>query len=488
MKLYEAYDIIDAYGADKSRWPKLDIAPVEALIAKDKALSDYYNEAVALDKALSSWEEGKDGVDVGENDGDKGGSKDKRDDAEDDQDDEQGDNDADGEDGGSGDDAGDGDGKGDSDDEGDEGFGDGGKDGEPGGGVGKSDLTTESDDPGKDLGMDLSNMRDIDTILNDQLAGMIHGAFNDHFQVCYTRDFDVIEPYDDSEGADPDVAAVEKRVHSTIAPMQKELQRLIVARSHATMAPGFRRGRLNPAALHRAPTGDDRLFRRKQQAVTNKVAISLVIDNSGSMCGRHPQSKVCTAMTAAWAFAETLDRLKIACDVVGFTNAPHPAGTDVMKVYDDAVEFAKATGIDPSVLRLNPFYMPIYKGFDEKFGPAQKRRMAHLMENQRILRSNNDALALEYAGKRLGTRSEPRKIMIVFSDGQPADIDDQYALNRTVVRNVANLEKSGIEVIGVGIASEAVKEFYAKHYVLGDVSALPQFVMRELKSLLVSPK
>jgi cobalamin biosynthesis protein CobT len=265
--------------------------------------------------------------------------------------------------------------------------------------------------------------------------------------------------------------------------MQKEIQRLIVARSHAVMIPGFRRGRINSTALHRVPCGDDRVFRKKQEAVTNKVAVTLLIDNSGSMAG----GKIETAMKAAWAFAETLDRLKIPCDVLGFTNCGFPAGFDRYTARDEIDKMIDDTGINPRCLRLNPTYIPIYKGFDEKFGPAQKRRMAHLIENQGILSANNDAKALEYAGARLHQRTETRKIMIVFSDGQPADAVDDRILKATTKANVKRLEHEGVEVIGIGIQTDAVKDYYAKHHVLNDVTDLPVFVMQQLKGLL-APK
>lgn len=434
MLLQDAYDTIDIYGTDKKRWPPSEVAHIEELLASDEDFSAYFDEMRQIDEGLENWNESED------DDGAR---------VQDDDVDPYAQNDAEP-----------------NDDE-----------ITPG-----TSLVGSEDD--QEMGLDLDAVKDIDETLNEVLEGLIADAFGDRHQVCFTKDYDVIAPYDDRGGVEPNVKAVEDELRPTIAPMQKELQRLIVARSHAILTPGFRRGRLNPAALHRAPTGDDRLFRRKQSAITNKVALSLVIDNSGSMSGRNYDARIKVAMKAAWAFAETLDRLKIPCDVVGFTNKDYPAGTNGQRIHKEAEEFSKKVGVPLGAVRLNPFYMPIYKGFDEKFGPAQKRRMAHLMENQKILRSNNDALALEYAGKRLLARPEPRKIMIVFSDGQPADIFDGSVLNRTVKDNVKKLEAAGIETIGVGIQSASVKSFYPKNYVLQQVSTLPQFVMGQLKTLL----
>ena len=338
---------------------------------------------------------------------------------------------------------------------------------------------------GCDLGIDLSEAKDIDGMLEDQLKGMMKNAFDGKYQVSFTNDWDRVEIYDDKGGKAPDVKGIEDRLRPIIQPMQKELQRLIVARSHSYYTPGFRRGRINPAALHRAPTGDDRLFRKKQEAVTNKVAMSLLIDNSGSM-GDYGTGggKITVAMQAAWAFAETLDRLKIASDVLGFTNCCHPDDVDWDVVRDEIDNMVAATGLPSSAIRTSPAYLPIYKGFDEKFGPAQKRRMAHLIANQNIMRSNNDAVAIDYAGKRLMSRDETRKILIVFSDGQPADSVDTACLYASTKANVERLEKMGVEVLGIGIQSDAVKHFYKRFHVLNDVSDLPRFVMSQLKGML----
>lgn len=459
--------LIDRYSTDRSRWPADELADLDASLASDPEIADYFAEVKKIDDALTSWEPGEDGVDVGETTEEREGDEDADEDDADEDEDE--DDSGAGSDGESTDDEGDdADGTADDEDEGDEDEGDG-EDGE---------ATMPS--VGTDPQIDFEQAKDMDSMLEEALKKMLDNAFDDKLQIDFTREYDAIIPYDDSSGSEPNVRLIEQRIQSAISPMQRDLQRIIVARSQSYMQPGFRRGRINSAALHRVPAGDDRVFRRRQEAVTNKVAMSLVIDNSGSMCG----SKVTTAMTAAWAFAETLERIKVACDVVGFTDWRYPQDIDRHKLQAELDEMIRVTGADPYSIRTHPFYMPIYKGFDEKFGPKQKRRMAHLIENQGILASNNDALALDYAGRRLLARSETRKIMIVFSDGMPAGYVAPGVLNRTVIHNVAALERAGVEVIGVGIESDAVKNFYKRHYVLNDVAALPTFVMRELKTLL----
>jgi cobalamin biosynthesis protein CobT len=40
-------------------------------------------------------------------------------------------------------------------------------------------------------------------------------------------------------------------------------------------------------------------------------------------------------------------------------------------------------------------------------------------------------------------------------------------------------------VVGIGIQSEAVKQFYKRHMIINDVSELPSRVMKELRALLI---
>lgn len=341
------------------------------------------------------------------------------------------------------------------------------------------------------MDIDFEQIEDMDAALADAIKLSVKDGFDTRLMVDFTRDWDRIEVYDPAKhgkgvgaNAKPDIELTEKRVASMTMTMQKELQRLIVARAQAFMTPGFRRGRINPAALHRAAAGDDRLFRKKQEAITNKVAISLLIDNSGSMHGSGEKSKINTAMTAAWAFAETLERLKIPCEVLGFTTCSLPEGLDHNAIGDEIRTMSTTTGVPIGHIRKSPSLIPIYKDFEEKFGPVQKGRMAHLMAKQSILNSNNDAIAIEYAGRRLMKRQETRKILFVFSDGLPADHVDEGVLNFTTKHNVQKLEKVGVEVLGIGIQSDAVKRFYKNNHVIKDVQELPGFVMGRLKSLL----
>jgi cobalamin biosynthesis protein CobT len=88
---------------------------------------------------------------------------------------------------------------------------------------------------------------------------------------------------------------------------------------------------------------------------------------------------------------------------------------------------------------------------------------------------NNDADAIMFSYDRLLKQQTKRKVMIVLSDGSPADgmagTDPYYAL-RYVVGNIEQEKKC--DIIGIGILDDSVKEFYKKHVIVRSVNALEQ--------------
>ncbi len=470
MQLDEAIEVVDVFGSDQNRWPAEYKLGMESLLRSSSAFRDYVEELKSLDAFLDEWESGEDGVNVGEGDDkptESGGDEDPEDDEDEDEGEDGFDDEFDDVDDAEEDDA----------------------EGDPEEGSDEGDEPTEqpmfgTNEPGLGTGaplhIDYEDLKDTDSALEDILRQMINGGFDNSTQTHLTRDYDTIKPYEAPKHVDG-LEKMEAEVKKVSGTLQKDLQRMMIARAQSYFVPGFKSGRLNAPSLHRLSAGDDRIFRRRHVAQTNKVAVSLVCDLSGSMGG----AKCKTALMSAWAFSETLDKLGISNEVCGFTTGQFPDNFDHREWEKQLSEFFAASGLSYGEVRLTPVWMPIFKGYDEKFTPETKRRLAHMATTQKGMGSNNDAAAIEFAGERLRRRSETRKIMIVFSDGQPADGGVSYSvLHNSVKVNIANLEKQGVEVIGVGIEDTAVTKFYRKNFVIKKVAELPKFVMHELKALL----
>ncbi len=290
----------------------------------------------------------------------------------------------------------------------------------------------------------------------------------------FTKDSDVIEKLHIGSAYSPSMTkALADKVDHMVAPLQKDLERAIAARSLATRSHGHRSGKLHAANLSRLRFNDDRVFSRKHEATSKDVAVELVVDCSGSMSG----SKIHTACQAAYALSSVLERLNIKNEVIGFTTKDLDA--TAMKELDST---ARASGVRFS--RIEGLYMPILKGYEERMTANVKERFGWL-PNTRILRNNVDGESVEVAARRLLARREESKVMLVLSDGYPAAAGTRGDLGSHLKRVVQDITASGVRIVGIGIQSDAVKEFYPKSITIDKVEDLPVIVIKELRHLLM---
>lgn len=337
-----------------------------------------------------------------------------------------------------------------------------------GDGVGTSASETLFDvDPEKLKELDLSGA------MSKILSEMAEEVMEDSSYTAYTRDFDLIEPLTPPPGHPSDRAlrALDEDTQQMIGRMQKDVERMMASRSHVIRTPGHRRGRLHAASLYRVSQGDPRVFTQKEEHNSLETAVMLLVDNSGSMSGK----KCDLAMVSAYALCQTLDRVKVPNMVMGFTTGgriPHTVSRSMWdEIRDSKVNYD----------RVDPLSLPIYKTFDERVTSTVKARIAYMRTSQPGLAGNIDGESLQYAAEFLARRQEKRKVMIVFSDGQPVGGRRSGPHLKWVVKN---LGKIGIECIGIGIMSTAVSSYYPKHVVLRDLEKLPGEVMGEIKRLL----
>lgn len=107
---------------------------------------------------------------------------------------------------------------------------------------------------------------------------------------------------------------------------------------------------------------------------------------------------------------------------------------------------------------------------------------------------NSDGEAVEEAWIRLMKRDEPKKVLIVLSDGLPAcpTVSTSWPVRRLgdpmnyhLKQTVKKVEASGVHVAGVGIKSDAVRKFYKNCVVVNDVNDLGATVFDRLGQMLV---
>lgn len=292
--------------------------------------------------------------------------------------------------------------------------------------------------------------------------------------LIFTKDHDKLEVLQvPSYLGEAEVKKLADAVDHMVAPLQKDVERAVAARSAAVWTGGHRTGKLHGSSLMRMRFGRDDVFRRKHENRSKDVAVELLVDDSGSMSG----SKVKTATEAAYAFASVLDRMNIVNEVLAFTTHQYPA--DLMsELMDSQVKMKRRYS------RSEPLYMPILKQFTERMTPEVKKRFAHNAIGGVSMRNNVDGECVQIAGLRLMQRRETRKILMVFSDGYPSCSGATGNLNDHLKQVVRELIKRGIETVGFGIESDAVRSFYPKYVLLNDVKDLPGEAIKELKRLL----
>ncbi|WP_062120185.1 cobaltochelatase CobT-related protein [Aureimonas sp. AU40] len=350
----------------------------------------------------------------------------------------------------------------------------------------RADMDEEPDQPEEDsgygesfspeeapelAGMDLANQ------VAEHIQEAAMRSIDEATYSVFTTDFDIMETLEVEALAYQDewLVSMDEQTRTMIGQMQKDVERMMASRSRSVNVPGFRSGRIHSANLHRLMAGDDRVFRKREEHRSKATAVSLVCDLSGSMGGPKYQ----TAMIAAYALAQTLERVNVANEVMGFTTAGYQ---QIPQSLIDAINYEAGRGIHYS--RQVPMWLPLFKTFEERLTPVVKKRFAYAANQQPGMGGNVDGESIERAAVRLLRRQEERKVLIVFSDGHPAG-GEQKACEWHLKQTVQQLEKSGVDVIGIGIMDASVRSFYTKSVVLPQINLLPKVVMNELKAILL---
>ena len=202
--------------------------------------------------------------------------------------------------------------------------------------------------------------------------------------------------------------------------------------------------------------------------------VTLLIDNSGSMRGR----PISIAAICADVLARTLERCQVKVEILGFTTKAWKGGQSREAWLHD--------GREQTPGRLNDLRHIIYKGADAPWRLA--RPNLGLMMKEGLLKENIDGEALEWASKRIMSRSEARKILMVISDGAPVD-DSTLSVNSASylekhLRDVINMieNKKLIELIAICIGHD-VTRYYEHAVTITDVEQLAGAMTEQLAGL-----
>jgi cobaltochelatase CobT len=196
--------------------------------------------------------------------------------------------------------------------------------------------------------------------------------------------------------------------------------------------------KLSTSRLHKIALGDPRIFTKKIEVKDINTAIVIAIDYSGSMRGRNDISN-----PAAYAIHNALFGLKGAATAsIGFG--------------------CKDSNYNQQLMVLVDFKQ---KPTSDKF-------------NRNGEGSTPTHEAIWAARAMLLSRPEPRKILLVITDGDPDDFGK-------TIKATEKTERDGIEIAAVGVCCPCVKRLWKKSKVINTIEELPSTLFEVMNELLI---
>jgi cobaltochelatase CobT len=267
-----------------------------------------------------------------------------------------------------------------------------------------------------------------------------------------------------------------QHLHAVVAKLANRLQRRLLAQQTRAWEFELEEGMLDPARLSRVIVDPLLALTYKRELDTDfrDTVVTLLIDNSGSMRGR----PITVAAMCGDILARTLERCAVKVEVLGFTTRAWKGG--------QSREHWVAAGKPPHPGRLNDLRHIIYKSADTPWRRA--RTNLGLMLREGLLKENIDGEALLWAYRRLLSRPEHRRILMVISDGAPVD-DSTLSVNagnylerhlRDVIREIE--ARDAVELIAIGIGHD-VTRYYRRAVTIVDAEELGGTMMRKLTEL-----
>ncbi|MBL8484849.1 MAG: cobaltochelatase subunit CobT, partial [Rhodocyclaceae bacterium] len=239
-------------------------------------------------------------------------------------------------------------------------------------------------------------------------------------------------------------------------------------------------GRLDSRRLAKllTPGAAGRVFRVEQPAPLAEACVTLLVDHSASMSA---ERRLMAALAIDLA-VHTLELCRIDCEVLGYTTrygATNPLAARWQR---------EAAGAAPG--RLNAVRHIVHKTPQERW--CRARRALGLLLNPAFGHENIDGEALYWAARRLLRQPQPRKILLVLSDGSPYDAATAAANGRSFLERhlravIADIEAGPIRLAALG-AGQEVSRFYAHAVTLRQPQAVAEQLFETLGDLLTGDR
>lgn len=222
---------------------------------------------------------------------------------------------------------------------------------------------------------------------------------------------------------------------------------------------GMKRGQLNQGSLHRlavdSPHYAERVFKRKVTSDVLDSCVFLLVDQSGSMSG----AKFIHAAVAAAMMNEVVGNvLHIPTYIASFTDF----------------------GVTPSGNgeRQNIF---IHRSWQDQLLNNESLLASFARAANQGMCNNADGDAVMWAYNKIAGQKQRRKLIIVFSDGQPAGgcRGNVAWYTKHVVQGIE--KETPVNIVGIGIQDKNVSHIYKEHYVIHEVSKLEEALLSTIE-------
>ena len=265
-------------------------------------------------------------------------------------------------------------------------------------------------------------------------------------------------------------------LQGVVSKLANRLQRRLLAQQQRAWDFDLEEGMLDAARLTRVVTNPMQALSYKRERDTDfrDTVVTLLIDNSGSMRGR----PITVAAMCCDILARTLERCAVKTEILGFTTRAWKGGQSRERWVQE--------GKPRNPGRLNDLRHVVYKAADSPWRRARKN--LGLMLREGLLKENIDGEALDWAYRRLLTRSEHRRILMVISDGAPVDdstlsVNPGNYLERHLRKVIHDIEgRDLVELIAIGIGHD-VTRYYNRAVTIVDAEELGGTMMKKLAEL-----
>jgi cobaltochelatase CobT len=267
-----------------------------------------------------------------------------------------------------------------------------------------------------------------------------------------------------------------QHLQGVVAKLANRLQRRLLAQQMRAWDFDLEEGLLDAGRLARVIVNPVHAlsYKRERETEFRDTVVTLLIDNSGSMRGR----PITVAAMCGDILARTLERCAVKVEILGFTTRAWKGG--------QSREAWVSQGKPRNPGRLNDLRHIIYKSADAPWRRA--RRNLGLMLREGLLKENIDGEALLWAYRRLISRPEHRRILMVISDGAPVDdstlsVNPGNYLERHLREAIRDIEaRDSVELIAIGIGHD-VTRYYRRAVTIVDAEELGGTMMKKLAEL-----